>query len=180
MTQSTWTIDAAHTGIQFVARHMVITKVRGAFKSFRGSIALDEVDLTKSSVDLTIDAASIDTAEPKRDGHLRSADFFDVEKYPTLTFESKSIAKSGDSYKVTGDLTMHGVTRQVVLDAHLEGKGKDPWGGERIAFEAKGSLNREDFGLRWNQVLEAGGLLVSTKIDIELEVQAVKALAKAA
>jgi polyisoprenoid-binding protein YceI len=173
MAQTTWTIDPAHTGIHFMARHMMFTKVRGSFKSFQGTLALDEADLTKSKVDVTIDAASVDTGEPKRDGHLKSADFFDVEKFPALTFKSKSIAKKGKDYAVTGDLTIHGVTKEIVLDADFEGKGKDPWGNEKMAFSAKTTVNREDFGLKWNQVLEAGGVLVGTKIEIELDVQAV-------
>jgi polyisoprenoid-binding protein YceI len=179
-THGSWTIDASHSSIHFIARHMVITKVRGAFKSFRGEIDLDEADMTQSKVDVTIDATSIDTSEPKRDAHLKSADFFDVETFPTVTFRSRSIAKKGDAFEVTGDLTIHGVTKEVVLDARFEGSGKDPWGGQRVAFAAKASVRREDFGLAWNQVLEAGGVLVSSKIDIELEVQAVKAAAKAA
>ena len=174
MSSATWTIDTSHSTVHFVARHMVIAKVRGGFKAFSGAVELDEADMTKSTVSVSIDAASIDTAEEKRDAHLKSADFFDVEKFPTLSFKSKSITKSGDGYKVAGELTMHGVTKDVVLDANFEGKGKDPWGGERVAFAAKTSVNREDFGLKWNQVLEAGGLLVSNKIEIELEVEAIK------
>ncbi|NOU28331.1 MAG: YceI family protein [Polyangiaceae bacterium] len=177
MTTSTWNIDASHSSIHFIARHMIITKVRGAFKAFAGTIALDEADMTKSSVQVDIEAGSIDTAEPKRDGHLKSPDFFDVEKYPSLSFKSKSIQKSGNNYEVVGDLTIHGVTKEVTLHSLFEGRGKDPWGGERVAFAAKTSVNREDFGLTWNQVLEAGGVLVSSKIEIELEIQAV--LAKA-
>jgi polyisoprenoid-binding protein YceI len=177
MSTNTWNIDASHSGIHFIARHMVITKVRGSFKGFTGKIELDEADMTKSKVDATIDAATIDTGEAKRDGHLKSADFLDAEKFPTLAFKSKAIAKSGDGYKVTGDLTIHGVTKEVVLSAEFEGKGKDPWGGERVAFAAKTTINREDFGLTWNQVLEAGGLLVSNKIEVELEVQAIRAKA---
>ena len=180
MTQSTWTIDTGHSSVHFIARHMVITKVRGAFKSFKGTLELDDADMTKSKIDVSIDASSIDTAEEKRDGHLKSADFFDVEKFPTLTFKSKSITKKGDAYDVVGDLTIHGVTKEVVLATQFEGKGKDPWGGERVAFAAKTKIEREDFGLKWNQVLEAGGVLVSNKIEIEIEVQAIKAQAKAA
>jgi polyisoprenoid-binding protein YceI len=177
MAQTNWTLDPAHTGIHFMARHMVFTKVRGSFKTFQGTLSLDEADLTKSKVEVTIDAASVDTGEPKRDGHLKSPDFFDVEKFPSLTFKSKSIAKRGKDYAVTGDLTIHGVTKEVVLDAEFEGKGKDPWGNEKTAFSAKTTVNREDFGLKWNQVLEAGGVLVSSKIEIELDVQAVAAKA---
>ena len=180
MTQSTWNIDASHSSVHFIARHMVITKVRGSFKAFSGTILLDDADMTQSKIDVSIDAASIDTSEEKRDGHLKSADFFDAEKFPKLTFASKSITKSGDAYELKGDLTIHGVTKEVTLHTKFEGKGKDPWGGERVAFEAKGTIHREDFGLKWNQVLEAGGLLVSNKIEIELEVQAIKAQAKAA
>ena len=141
MAQSIWTIDASHTGIHFIARHLMFTKVRGAFKSFRGTLELDEADLTKSKIDVTIDATSVDTGEEKRDAHLRSADFFDTDRYSSLTFQSKKIAKKGDDYLVTGDLTIHGVTKEVVLDAQLEGKGKDPWGNEKIAFAAKTTVS---------------------------------------
>jgi len=180
MSSATWNIDTSHSTVHFIARHMVIAKVRGAFKAFSGVIQLDEADMTKSTVSVSIDAASIDTAEEKRDAHLKSVDFFDVEKFPKLTFTSKSISKSGDGYKVVGDLAIHGVTKEVVLDAKFEGKGQDPWGGQRVAFAAKASVNRQDFGLKWNQVLEAGGLLVSDKIEIELEVEAIQQAAKAA
>jgi polyisoprenoid-binding protein YceI len=122
-----------------------------------------------------IDAASINTSEPKRDEHLRSSDFLDVATYPTLSFESRAIESAGRRYRITGDLTLHGVTRPVTLDAEFQGQGKDPWGGQRAAFSAKASIDREEFGLTWNQVLEAGGLLVGTKIEIDIEVQAVKA-----
>jgi polyisoprenoid-binding protein YceI len=176
MTLSKWNIDAAHSSLQFSVRHMVITKVRGAFKSYSGSLELDENrDQALATVDVVIDAASIDTSEPKRDEHLRSQDFLDVAAYPTLGFQSRSVERNGERYRIIGDLSIHGVTRPVTLDAEFQGQGKDPWGGERLAFSAKGSVNREDFGLTWNQVLEAGGVLVGTKIDIEIEVQAVKA-----
>jgi polyisoprenoid-binding protein YceI len=177
MAQSNWTIDASHSGIHFIARHLVFTKVRGSFKSFRGTIQLDESDLTKAAVEATIDAASIDTGEPKRDGHLTSPDFFDAAQFPQLSFKSTSIEKSGDAYKVHGDLTIHGVTKAVTLDTHYEGKVKDPWGGERLAFSTKTSVLREDFGLTWNQVLEAGGVMVGSKIEIEIEIQATRAQA---
>ncbi|HVU04115.1 MAG TPA: YceI family protein [Polyangiaceae bacterium] len=173
MARTKYAIDSSHSSVEFVARHMVVAKVRGRFKSFEGVIDLDEGDFTKSQVSVKVDAASIDTAEEKRDGHLRSADFFDVERFPALTFESKRVEKKGDGYAVVGDLTMHGVTREVTLNTSFEGKGKDPWGNQRVAFSATASVNREDFGLNWNQVLEAGGVLVGQKIDIVLEVQAV-------
>jgi polyisoprenoid-binding protein YceI len=173
MTISKWNIDSTHSGVHFVARHMVITKVRGSFKAFEGTLELDEADLTRSKIHVKIDAGSIDTAEARRDAHLKSPDFLDVEKFPALVFESKSLKKSGDDYLITGDLSLHGVTKEVTLKAEVGGQGKDPWGNQRTAFSATTSINREDFGLKWNQVLEAGGVLVGTKIDIELDVQAV-------
>lgn len=178
--RSTWNIDKSHSSVGFVARHMLISKVHGTFKSYSGKLELDDNDLTRSRIEVSIDAASIDTSEPKRDAHLRSADFFDVENYPTLSFKSESIGKNGDAYIVAGALTIHGVEKHVTLDVQFDGAGKDPWGGERIAFTAKTSIRRDDFGLTWNQVLEAGGVLVGSKIEIELEVQAVKAVARAA
>jgi polyisoprenoid-binding protein YceI len=175
MTQ--WKIDASHSSLQFNVRHMVITKVRGSFKTYDGTLELDPgTDGALEKVAVVIDASSIDTSEPKRDGHLRSSDFLDVAAYPTIEFESRSIERRGDRYDVRGDLTIHGVTRPVTLDAEFQGQGKDPWGGERAAFSARTRINREDFGLTWNQVLEAGGVLVGTQIDIEIEVQAVKAV----
>ena len=175
MALTTWNIDASHSGINFIARHMVITKVRGGFSGFKGVLSFDGGDVTKSSVSVTIDASTVDTKEPKRDGHLKSPDFLDTEKFPEITFKSTKVSKEGSSLKVEGDLTIHGVTKSVTIDAENEGQGKDPWGNERIAFTGKTSINREDFGLKWNQVLEAGGLLVSNKIEIELDVQAIKA-----
>jgi polyisoprenoid-binding protein YceI len=176
MARTQWNIDASHSNLQFSVRHLVITKVRGAFRSYGGTLELDENDsLGLAEVDVSIDAASIDTAEPKRDEHLRSSDFLDVAAHPTLRFESRSIAREGARYRVSGDLTIRGVTRTVVLDAEFQGRGKDPWGGQRAAFSARTSIDREEFGLTWNQALEAGGVLVGTKIDIEIEVQAVKA-----
>jgi polyisoprenoid-binding protein YceI len=175
---TTWNIDTSHSGVHFSVRHMVIAKVRGAFDRFSGSVLLDEVNPAASKVSVRIDAASIDTREEKRDAHLRSADFFDVEKYPELTFESTKVEKLDDErYRVTGALTIHGITKEVVLDAESLGTGKDPWGNDRIAFSATTSVNRKDFGLSWNQALETGGVLVGEKIDISLDVQAVKAAA---
>jgi polyisoprenoid-binding protein YceI len=177
MRTQTWNIDLSHTTVGFTVRHMVVTKVRGRFAKFAGSLDLDLADLTRSSVKVEIDAASIDTNEPKRDAHLRSADFFDVEKYPALTFASKKVTGDAEKLLVIGDLTIHGVTREVTLEAAITGQGKDPWGGERIGFEAKTRIDRREFGLHWNQLLETGGLLVSDKIDIELDVEAVAAQA---
>jgi polyisoprenoid-binding protein YceI len=175
MPTTTWTIDASHSGIHFSVRHLVIAKVRGKFTGFSGTLELDEADLTKSKVDVEIDVATVNTADEKRDAHLRSGDFFESEKFPKATFKSKSITKSGDEYVVKGDFSVHGVTKEIDLHATFEGKGKDPWGGERAAFQAKTSINREDYGMKFNMPLEGGGVVVGTKIELEIEVEAVKA-----
>jgi polyisoprenoid-binding protein YceI len=181
MATQRWNIDPSHSGVHFTVRHLVISKVRGSFGKWQGTVDFDAQNPAASKVAVRIDAASIDTGEEKRDGHLRSADFFDVEKFPELTFTSTKVEKSGDSeYRVTGDLTIHGVTRPVTLAAEFEGNGKDPWGNERIGFSASTSVNRKDFGLTWNQALETGGVLVGEKIEIALDVQAIKAAAEQA
>lgn len=172
MTTRTWNIDTAHTSVGFTVRHL-LSKVRGHFATYSGTIELDEQDITRSTVKVEIDAASIDTREPKRDAHLRSADFFDVENHPKLTFVSRQVlAEGGKATQVIGDLTIHGATRQVTLDVEDLGRAKDPWGNEKLAFEARTQINRQDFGLKWNAVLETGGFLVGDKIDINLELQA--------
>lgn len=173
-------IDTTHSSIDFAVRHLVIAKVRGRFTSFRGTIELDAADLSKSKVSVEIEAASISTNEEKRDAHLRSADFFDVENYPLLTFTSKQVEADGDDLRVTGALSIHGVTRDVVLLVESLGTTKDPWGNERVAFAAKTSIDRKEFGLHWNQVLEVGGFMVGDKVEIGLDVQAVKSAALAA
>jgi polyisoprenoid-binding protein YceI len=169
----TYKIDKSHSEAIFQVRHLV-TKVRGRFTDFEGAIDFNDANPEQSSVHFTINATSIDTAEPDRDKHLRSADFFDVEQHPRITFRSKQIVKRGsETYDVTGDLTMHGVTREVVLPvAHL-GKAKDPWGNDRIGFEAETTLNRKDYGLTWNAALETGGFLVGDEVKISLQIQAV-------
>jgi polyisoprenoid-binding protein YceI len=172
-----WNIDPSHSGVHFTVRHLVISKVRGSFGKYQGTVDFDEQNPAASKVAVRIDAASIDTREDKRDAHLRSPDFFDVEKFPELTFASTAVEKSDDGYRVSGELTIHGVTRPVVLEADFLGHGKDPWGNERIGFAAKATVNRKDFGLTWNQALETGGVLVGEKIEIALDVQAVKAQA---
>jgi polyisoprenoid-binding protein YceI len=177
MTTNSWNIDAAHSGIHFSIRHMV-SKVRGRFTKLTGTIDVDDDDLTRSSVEVTIDASSIDTGTPQRDAHLRSPDFFDVEKFPELRFRSTGIERLDDvRYRVVGELTIRDVTRAVVLDVEYGGRGKDPWGNERIGLVARTALDRKDFGLKWNQVLEVGGFLVGDRVDVELEVQAVRAAA---
>lgn len=176
MARHRWNIDSSHSGAQFAVRHMVISKVRGTFERWAGTIEFDPSKPEASKVSVRIEAASIDTHEPQRDQHLRSADFLDAEKYPAITFESRRIESRGeDRYRVLGELTIHGVTRPVELDTEYLGGGKDPWGNERIGFFAKTSLNRKDFGLNWNQVLETGGVLVGEQVEVSLDVQAVKA-----
>lgn len=178
MNTNNWNIDATHSGINFSIRHMVVSKVRGRFARYTGTVDLDDRDLTRSFVEATIDASSVDTGTPQRDVHLRSPDFFDVERYPQLRFRSTRIEKvEGARYRVVGDLTIRDVTREVSLDVEYGGRAKDPWGNERIGFVATTSLDRKDFGLGWNQLLEAGGVLVGDRVDVELEVQAVKAAA---
>ena len=177
MAATTWDIDVSHSAIHFYVRHMVISKVHGRFARWSGAIQLDPADLVHSSVDVRIDAASIDTQVADRDTHLKSPDFLDVAKFPELTFRSKRVEKAGDGYRVRGDLTLHGVTREVVLDAEFAGTGKDPWGNERAGFSAKASLDRRDYGLVWNAALETGGLLVGEKVEIAIELEAVKKVA---
>lgn len=169
----TYKIDKSHSEAIFQVRHLV-TKVRGRFSDFEGAIEYNDANPEQSVVHFTVSAASIDTNEPDRDKHLRSADFFDVEKYPQITFVSKRIAKRGaETYDVTGDFTMHGVTKEIVLPvAHL-GKAKDPWGNDRLGFEAETTINRKDYGLNWNAALETGGFLVGDEVKISLQIQAV-------
>lgn len=175
---TTWNIDAAHSTIGFSIRHMVFSKVRGRFLKYTGAIHLDD-DLAKAWVEVTIDAASIDTGTAQRDTHLRSADFFDAERFAELRFRSTRVESlGGDRLRVTGGLTIRDVTREVVLEVEPAGRGMDPWGNERIGFVARTSIDRKDFGLGWNQLLEAGGVLVGDRVDIELDVQAVNTAAR--
>ncbi|HET9596423.1 MAG TPA: YceI family protein [Anaeromyxobacteraceae bacterium] len=175
MANETWQVDGAHSAVNLTVRHMVISKVRGRFTKWNAKLALDTGDLSRSSVEVEIDAASIDTGVADRDAHLRSADFLDAAKYPALTYRSKRVeAVSGDRLRVVGDLTIRGTTREVVLDVEYGGQGKDPWGNQRAGFTASTSINRKDFGLTWNQALETGGVLVADRVDIEIELQAVR------
>jgi polyisoprenoid-binding protein YceI len=172
---TTWQIDPAHTTVGFSAKHLMITTVRGRFADVRGSIRLDESDITRSSVDVEIATASIDTRVEQRDAHLRSADFLEVENFPAITFRSRRIEKAGDDrYRVVGDLTIRDVTHKVVLDVTDEGRGRDPWGGTRAAFSATTTIDRRNFGLTWNQALEAGGVLVGNDIKISIDAQAIQ------
>ncbi|HEY0141514.1 MAG TPA: YceI family protein [Thermoanaerobaculia bacterium] len=178
MAKTTWQIDATHTAVEFAVKHMMFTTVRGRFKDVKGTIEVDEQNPDGSVVNVEIAAASIDTGVSDRDVHLRSADFLDVENHPTITFRSKRVKgaakQEGDRFKLAGDLTIRGTTIEVTLDATFEGTGKDPWGGIRAGSRATGSLDRRNWGLKWNQALEAGGILVANEVRIEVEVQAVK------
>jgi polyisoprenoid-binding protein YceI len=172
---TTYTIDPTHSEITFSVRHMVFAKVRGHFKSWTSELQYDPTNPAKSSVRVDIDTASIDTREAQRDGHLRSGDFLDAETFPKMAFRSKRIEPAGDArYRLVGDLTIRDATREIVLDVEQTGTGKDPWGNQRLGFNAKTSISRGEWGLTWNQALEAGGVLVGDKVDIEAELQVVQ------
>jgi polyisoprenoid-binding protein YceI len=175
----TWKLDPAHTQVEFSARHMMFTTVRGLFTGVSGTVVIDEENPDNSRVEVEIDAKSIDTRVSDRDTHLRSGDFLDVEKHPEITFRSKRVkgayAEAGDEFEVVGDLTIRGTTKEVTLEARFEGRGIDPWGGERAGFSARTKIDRREWGLKWNQALEAGGVLVGNEITIEVQAQAVPA-----
>jgi polyisoprenoid-binding protein YceI len=176
MTNTKWALDPAHSSVDFSVRHMMIAKVKGSFNSFNATIEADPSDLTTANIEFTIDLASVDTRNEDRDNHLRSADFFDVENNPTMTFTATSIVKTDEGeYDVTGDLTLRGVTRPETFVVTFEGTGKDPWGNEKVGFNAEGKIKRSEFGLTWNAALETGGVLVGDEIKVSLEIQAAKA-----
>jgi len=179
-TTIAWKIDPAHTAAQFAVKHMMISTVRGEFKGVTGTVIWDDQDVTKSTVDVTIDARTVNTGEEKRDQDLRSANFFEVEKYPTLTFKSKKVENAGAAkLKVTGDLTMHGVTKEVVLDVDGPSPAvKDPWGNTRSAVSASTKLNRQDFGVKWNANMDGGGVVVGDTVSITIDMEMVKQAAK--
>lgn len=173
MANVKWAVDASHSSIEFSVKHMMISRVKGSFQTFDADIEADPNDLTSANIGLSVDLSSIDTRNADRDNHLRSADFFDVENYPKMTFRSKSIVKTGEGeYDVTGDLTIRGVTRTETFEATYEGGGKNPWGVEVVGFSAKGSIKRSDYGLTWNAALETGGVLVGDEVKIAIELQA--------
>lgn len=181
MSTTQWDFDLSHSSINFHVRHLMVSKVHGRFEKWSGTLQLDEQDLTNSKLEVTIDATSIETKEPKRDEHLRSADFLEVDKYPTITFKSTQVARdSDDRYTLLGDLTIHGVTRQVKLEVEGGDRVADPWGGTRTGFSARTTISRKDYGLTWNLALEAGGFVVGDKIEITLEIEAVRKSASAA
>ncbi|HEX3051440.1 MAG TPA: YceI family protein [Aggregatilineaceae bacterium] len=170
-----WQIDNAHSSVQFSVRHMMITNVRGEFERFSGDLNLNEDDPTQSTVKVEIETASINTREQRRDDHLRSADFFDAATYPTMTYVSKQVVRTGDNTaKMIGDLTIKDQTREVTLDVEFMGQGKNPWGATVAGFNARGKINRKDFGLNWNVALETGGWLVGDDINIAIELEVVK------
>ncbi len=174
---TTWNLDPVHSVAEFKVKHMMISNVKGQFTGISGTLTLDENDTTNSAVEVSIDAASINTREAQRDAHLKSADFFDVEQFPALTFKSTNVKRTGDDeLAVTGELTIHGVTHPVVFN--VEGPtapGKDPWGNTRVGVSAVTKISRKDFGLTWNSTLETGGILVGDDITITLDVQFIKA-----
>jgi polyisoprenoid-binding protein YceI len=178
MAKTTWQIDPAHTTVALAVKHMMFTTVRGRFKDVKGTIEVDESNPDRSTVTAEIATASLDTGVADRDTHLRSADFLEVENHPTITFRSKRVEgamdKEGDKFKVVGDLTIRGKSVEVTLDCVYEGRGKDPWGGERAGAQATTRIDRREWSLQWNQALETGGILVGNEVKIEIEVQAVK------
>lgn len=173
--RTTWTIDASHSVVEFAVKHMMVSTAKGHFRAFSGVLRIDEKDPAGSTVEATIETASIDTGEPQRDAHLRSDDFFNAERYPAITFVSRRVAVAGpERWRVTGDLTIRDITREVTLDTELEGRGRDPQNGERAGFTAETTISRKDFGLKWNALLEAGGAVVSDRVKITLHIEAVR------
>jgi polyisoprenoid-binding protein YceI len=179
-TAATWNIDQEHSNIQFSVKHLMVSNVKGVFNRVQGAVEIDDKNMANSSVNVKIETDSINTGVAKRDEHLKSADFFDVANYPAMTFVSKKVAKSGkEKLKVTGDLTIHGVTKSVVLNVSgLTKEAKDPWGNTRRGASATTKINRKDFGLAWNKALETGGVMVGDEVIINLEVEMIKAPAK--
>lgn len=178
-TTNTWTLDASHSLVEFAAKHLMLTTVKGRFPVLSGAITLNEETPAQSAVTVEFDVASLDTRAEKRDAHLRSADFLDVDRFPTMSFRSvrlnNATLDAGGRFQLVGLLTIRDVTREITLDVTVDGRGRDPWGGERVSFSAETALDRRDFGLTWNAALETGGVLVSNELKISLEIQAVRA-----
>lgn len=175
---TTWTIDASHTNAEFAVKHLMISTVRGRFADVSGTVITQGDDLTTAQVEVSLAVASIDTRNEQRDGHLKSADFFNAEQYPAITFRSRRVEQAGgESFRLVGDLTIRGVTREVALDVTAEGGTRDPWGGERLGFSAAARINRKDFGLEWNMALETGGVVVGEEVRLTLDVELVKQVA---
>ena len=169
-----YTIDPAHTSLGFTVRHAMVTNVRGSFGELEGTLHLDGAHPENSSASIDVDVASIDTGAPDRDTHLRSADFFDIEKFPRMTFRSTGAEEAGDDYRITGDLTIKDVTKPLTIDLEFNGKATDPFGNERVGFEGSATLSRSEWSLNWNAALETGGMLVSDKVNLEIDVSAIK------
>ncbi|MBC1371716.1 polyisoprenoid-binding protein [Listeria booriae] len=176
MTVEKWNVDPAHSSIEFQVKHMMVSKVKGAFKNFSADLTLDPEDLTTANLSFTVDAASIDTRQEQRDGHLKSPDFFDVEKYPSITFQSTNIVADGSNeYKVTGDLTIRTITKPITFNVEYEGTSKDPMSGNMVAgFEGTGKFNRKDFELNYNAVLETGGVLIGDEVKLNIQIEVSK------
>ena len=173
--KTTWKIDPAHSHVGFAIKHLMIATVRGSFTQVQGTVIVDEADPTTASIEVTIPTASVTTGDEKRDAHLRSADFFDADRFPNMTFRSKRVEPvSGDSVRVVGDLTIRDVTREVVLDVELLGRAKDPWGQEKAGFEATTKFKRGEYGLTWNAALETGGVLVGDDVKVSIEAELTK------
>jgi len=176
MAKTKWVVDPTHSSVDFSIRHMMFTNVKGAFHTYDATIEADPTDLTSADISFSVDLASVDTKNADRDNHLRSADFFDVENKPKMTFSATKIEKKDEEeYSVTGDLTLNDVTKEETFVVTFEGQGKDPWGNEKAGFSAEGTLNRSDYGLTWNAALETGGVLVGDKVKVSLQIQAAKA-----
>ncbi len=181
MAANTWQIDTVHSGINFSVRHLIVSKVRGRFTKWSGTLQIDEANSAASRVDVRIDAASIDTNDPQRDAHLRSGDFLDVEHFPEIAFTSTRVERvNDDEIRITGDLTIRGITHAVVLEVEQGGQIKDPWGNDRRGFSGKTTIDRKAFNVSFNQVLDTGGLALGEKVEINLELEAVKTAAVAA
>jgi polyisoprenoid-binding protein YceI len=175
-TTTSWALDPVHSNVEFAVRHMMIATVRGRLAGVSGTVALNDADPATDVIDVTIDVGTIDTREAQRDAHLRSADFFDVEQFPRITFRSSAVTRiSDEQFKATGNLTIRDVTRPVALDVTAGGRVTDPWGNERLGFSATTRIKRSDFGLTWNQVLEAGGVAVGDEVKIAIDAELVKA-----
>ncbi|TBL71541.1 YceI family protein [Paenibacillus thalictri] len=175
MSKTKWAVDASHSSIDFSIRHMMIAKVKGSFHEFEAQIEADPEDLTSADIRFSVTVSSIDTRNSDRDNHLRTGDFFNAEQYPNMTFQSTRIVKTDDGeYNVTGDFTLHGVTRPETFTVTFEGAGKDPWGNEKVGFSATGSIKRSDFGLTYNAALETGGVLIGDEVKVSLEIEASK------
>lgn len=171
-----WRVDPAHTHVEFAVKHLMIATVRGRFSDVIGTVIVAREDFSRAQIAATVGVASIDTREPQRDGHVKSPDFVDVDKYPTMTFRSRRVEQTSldaNQYRLVGDLTLHGVTKEVLLDATLEGRTKDPYGSKRAGFSATGKINRQDFGLGWNQLLETGGVVVGDEVKISIDAEIV-------